>query len=61
MNALKPVIEMSNLDFVKCYFEILPQVKTKKMAFERANNLHKELLGIYKYNTHKEFITALMD
>jgi predicted ATPase len=47
--------------FAKYYFEILPEATTKKLAFNTVNKMHKELLGFFKYNTYKEFKTALMD
>tara|TARA_R100000935_G_C2838463_1_gene169586 strand:- start:2861 stop:3163 length:303 start_codon:yes stop_codon:yes gene_type:complete len=47
--------------FETYYSEILLEATTKKQAFNIANNKHKELLGIYKYNTYKEFKTDLMD
>lgn len=47
--------------FARCYFEVLPEASTKKLAFETVNNRYKELLGFFKYNTYQDFKTALMN
>lgn len=62
INNLSLVNDITSVNgFIKMYFEVLPNATTKKKAFEAINRQHKELLGFYKYNTHKEFRNALMN